>query len=267
MNIRFMSRFMGATCLMSAAGEQVSNTVTPADELAKEVAELKETFAKKDKIFVGANDDQTAFAALVTELGANIHDFTQGADENTFTGMGLAKSENGRIALIPLASEEAVFADPVVRKALYKLYRNKVLNAATDDESTAAQFITVAGLFKQKFDIEGFNGIAKAFIKFLKKSGLIGINKNSLRQSFQSTAFALTQFPRTTKEQWQQLLEMAKAIAKKNELDTSIFQHWQDTRDVQSADTSVLKLDFAKFGVDEDEDEDEPTEANTAPNA
>lgn len=231
--------------------------VSPADELAKEVAELKEVFAKKEKLFVGANDDQEPFAALVGELGENVHDWTGGADETLFTGMGLAKSENGRIVLIPIASEEAVFADPVVRKALYKLYRNKVLNAATDDETQQSQFLTVAGLFKQKFDVEGFNGIAKAFVKFLKKSGLIGINKNSLRQSFQSAAFALTQFPRTTKEQWAQLLQMAKALAKKNELDTSIFEHWEATREVATADTSVLKLDFASFGADEDEVEEE----------
>ena len=238
--------------------------VSPADELAKEVAELKETFSKRDKVFVSANDDQEAFAALVQELGDNVQDWTQGASETDFTGMGLVKSENGRIVLIPVASDEAIFADPVVRKALAKLYRNKVLNAAMDDESVQSQFITIAGLFKQKFDVEGFNGIAKAFVKFLKKSGLIGINKNALRQSFQSAAFALTQFPRTTKEQWQQLLEMAKAIAKKNELDTSIFEHWQATRDVQAADTSVLNIDFAKFGTDEEED---ATEENTAPNA
>lgn len=241
---------------------EVHNQVTEADALAKEVSELKEVLNKKDKIFVTANDDQEAFAALVGELGDNVKDWTAGADETLFTGMGLARSENGRLVLIPIASEEAAFSDPVVRKAMYKLYRNKVLNAATDDESQQSQFITVAGLFKQKFDVEGFNGIQKAFVKFLKKSGLVGINKNALRQSFQSSAFALTQFPRTTKEQWQELLKMAKAIAKKNELDTSIFEHWEATRDVQSADTSTLNLDFTKFGADDnDADESEVTEA------
>lgn len=229
-------------------------TVTPADELAKEVEELKDQFSKKDKVFVMANDDQAAFSALVTSLGDNVKDWTAGADENLFTGMGLVKSENGRIVLIPIASEEAVFADPVVRKALYKLYRNKVMNAAMDDESVQSAFVTVAGNYKQKLDVEGFNGIQKAFVKFLKKSGLIGINKNSLRQSFASAAFALTQFPRTTAEQWKQLLEMAKAIAKKQELDTSIFDYWNQTRDVATADQSVLNLDFSKLSGEEEEE-------------
>lgn len=242
--------------------EQVNPVVSPADELAKDIAELKATFDKKDKLRVSANDDQEAFIGLVGQLGDNVKDWTAGADDKTFTGLGLAKSENGRVVLIPLASEEAIFSDPVVRKFLAKVYLNKVLNAATDDESEQAQFITVSGCFKQKIDLEGFNGIAKAFVKFLKKSGLIGINRNSLRQSFQSSAFALTQFPRTTKEQWEELLQMAIALAKKNDLDTSIFDHFIATRDVKSADTSILKLDFAKFGVDEEEEEEgEPATA------
>lgn len=216
--------------------------------LDKETAILADRFEKKGKVIALANDDHEAFANLVAKFGDNVKDWTDGVDASIFTGMALAKSENGSIRLIPIASEEAVFADPVVRKALYKLYVNKIANAAMDDEAQAAQFMTSAGNFKQKFDLDAFKFLAKTFVKFLREQGLLGITVNSLRQSFQSAAFAKTQFPRTTDEQWVKIIGMAKALAAKNDKDISIYEHMEATRNVQEADTSVLNLDFAKLG-------------------
>lgn len=234
-------------------------------EMDKVVAELREKFVKKDKVVALANDDQEAFANLVLSFGDNVKDWTDGADNKVFTGLALTKSENGRIAFIPLASEEEVFADPIVRKALLRIYYNKVVNAATEDDATAAQFLTVAGCFKQKFDLDAFKFLAKPFTKFLREQGLSGVTNMSLRQSFASAAFAKTQFPRTTDEQWVKILGMAKAIASKNGYETSIYDHWEATRAVQTADTSILNLDFAKLHFGDDSEADDGEENATAP--
>lgn len=234
--------------------------------LDKEVAEMAARFEKKGKVIALSTDDHEAFAALVSKYGDNVKDFTDGVDATAFTGMALTKTDNGRIALIPIASEEAVFADAVVRKALYKLYVNKVANAGMDDETQAAQFIIPAGLFKQKFDVDAFKFLAKTFVKFLREQGLLGITINSLRQSFQSAAFAKTQFPRTTDEQWVKILGMAKALAEKNNKDVSLYDHWEATRSVQEADTSTLNLDFAKLqnmeeALDGEDETEEPAKS------
>lgn len=244
--------------------EHAVNETSASPELDKAIAEAAEKFAKKDKLVALPTDDQEVFVGVVSKFQENLKDWTDGADASVFTGMALAKSENGRISLIPLASMEAVFADPIVRKALYKSYVNRVVNAAMEDDANPASFLTVAGNYKQKFDLDAFNFIAKPFIAFLRKGGLSGITKASLRQSFASAAFAKTQFPRTTDEQWAKILEMAKVTAKKNDFDISIFEHWEATRAVQSADTSVLNIDFTALShVTEDDDEEEA--ANPAP--
>lgn len=247
---------------MSEAG---TNMTPEAATLDKEVALLVDRFDKKGKIIALTTDDHEAFAALVSKFGDNVKDWTDGVDATVFTGMALTKTDNGRITLIPIASEESIFSDPVIRKALYKLYVNKIANAGMDDETQAAQFITPAGLFKQKYDVDAFKFLAKTFVKFLREQGLLGITINSLRQSFQSAAFASTQFPRTTNDQWNKILGMAKALAEKNNKDVSIYDHWEATRSIQEADTSTLNLDFAKLqnmeeAMDGEEEETTPAE-------
>lgn len=228
------------------------------------IAELKEKFAKKDKLVALPDDDQELFAEVVSSFADGVvKDWTNDVDANAFTGMALAKAENGRVVLIPVASMEAAFSDATVRAALYRYYVNRVVNEATSDDAQASQFITVAGCFKQKFDLDAFKFLAKAFVKKLREQGLRGITINGLRQAFASQAFAATQFPRTTKEQWQRILDMAEAFAKHSNKDTSIYEHFKATRDVQEADTSPLKLDFSEFGSMGDETE-EPNAEETA---
>jgi hypothetical protein len=229
---------------MSAEG----NTM---NENEKAVAELSERFEKKGKVVALSSDDQDVFTDFASGI-QSLTDWTEGVDANVFTGLAVVKADNQRIALIPIASEEAVFADPIVRKALYRLYVNKVVNAAGEDDAVASQFLTVAGNFKQKFDLDAFKFQAKVLTKFLRGQGLSGITNNALRMSFQSAAFAKTQFPRVDAEAWDKIIGIAEAQAQKNGYDTSIFDHWKATRSVTAADTSVLKLDFDELMKEED---------------
>ena len=57
-------------------------------------------------------------------------------------------SENKQNRLVPIANEamQQAFADPTVRKALYRMYTvNRVVNAAFDVDANPAAFITVGG--------------------------------------------------------------------------------------------------------------------------
>jgi hypothetical protein len=261
LNSTIMARVSGLALAMSAEGA-VAGSDSGSPEKEKEIAEALGRFNKKDKLVALANDDQEIFAEVVGKLGENVHDWTEGVDGKIFTGLALAKSESGRMVLIPIASPEAAFSDPAVRAALYKLYVNRVVNSATEDDAQASQFITVGGNFKQKFDVDAFKFLAKPFVSFLRGQGLTGITINGLRQAFASQAFAQTQFPRTTKDQWEKIIGMAEALAKKNDKDTSIYDHWKATRDVQTADTSTLNLDFAKLQEAEDDLEEKINQAN-----
>lgn len=225
---------------------------------ATEMQELKDKFSKKDKLVALANDDQELFIQLVSSFAEGVvTDWTNDVDASTFTGLGLAKSENGQIRLIPVANMDAAFADPTVRHALYKSYVNRVINTAMDDEAAASQFITVGGCFKQAFNLDAFKFIAKPFVKKLREQGLRSITIPGLRMAFASQKFADITFPRTTQTQWEQILGMAESFAKQNEQDTSIFDHWRAVRNVAEADDSELKLDFTGFTLDDTKDEDE----------
>jgi hypothetical protein len=113
-----------------------------------------------------------------------------------------------------------------------------------DDETNPASFLTIAGAFKQKFDLDAYKFQAKVLTKILRDQGLSGVTNKSLQMAFASSAFAATQFPRVKEGDWDRIIGLAEAMASKHGYDTSIFDHWKATRAVASGDTSELELDF-----------------------
>lgn len=226
----------------------MSEVAQSKDETA--LGELAERYQNKDKVVALANDDQEAFVNFVDTLKTHdgkpaYEDWTLNTDQKVFTGLALVRSESGVNRLIAIASEDAAFADPVVRKAIYKMYVNRVVNSAADDEANPASFITIAGCFKVKFDLDAFKSIQRAMTKYLRDTvGLRGMTNSALRNSFASEAFAKTQFPRMPGKAWEKIISIAQAMAEKAGHNTSIFDHWKATRLVQSADTSEIKFDF-----------------------
>jgi hypothetical protein len=208
-----------------------------------EAIEMREKFEKKGKVVVMKNDNQDAFLEFVSGL-SNYTDLTQQAPASFTGGYAMVETQAQVMRLIALPTMEEAFMDPVVRAALYKMYVNRKVNHATDDDANPADFITVAGGFKQKFDIEAFKFQAKAWTKYLRDRGLTGVTNQSLRLAFQSAAYAKSQFPRMVESNWTKLIEMAKAMAEKHGMETGIFDHWLATRAVASADTSEITLDF-----------------------
>lgn len=240
-NNRFMLKYGASALSMSATGvEAGGNKVDATDE--QPAAELMTKYEKKGKVVALINDDQEAFLEFVNMIGeGNYIDFTTGAPE-TFTGLAMVKSESGVNRLIAIANEDAALSDLIVRKSLYRSYVNRVANAAEDNDANPAAFITVAGNFKQKFDLDAFKFQAKVLTKFLRSKGLSGVTNNSLRMSFASAAFAKTQFPRISDAAWDAIIGIAEKNAESKGMDTSIFDHWKATRAVASADTSEIDL-------------------------
>lgn len=232
-------------------------------EAAKPVAELADRYSKKGKVVALKNDEQDVFLDLLKTIGTdNIKDWTEGAPAD-FTNLALVQNDTTKQnRLISIADEDAVFADPTVRRALYKLYVNKVVNFATDDDANPAQFITIAGCFKQKFDIDAYKFLAKSFVRLLKDQGVLGVTTPSLRNAFASMAYAKSQFPRVSDNDWNKLLNLAIALSEKHGNDASIFEHWKATRVAQTADTSIIELDFgeAEMEAELSDDDEAPTE-------
>lgn len=227
-----------------------TGTNTKADNDA--ATEFADKYTKKGKAVALANDDLGAFVEFTDTIGKdNYKDWTVGAPEN-FTGLAMVETEGKANRLIALPSKEAMMADATVMAALYRVFINRIVNTASDNDAQAAQFLTVAGCFKQKFDVEAFNFQAKALGHFLREQGLSGVTKNNIRNSFASAAFAKTQFPRIADAAWLKIIAIAEANAAKNGLDTTIFDHWKATRAVQTADTSEIQLDFDALQKAED---------------
>lgn len=236
---------------MSEANAKV-NTEAQSDESA--VAELTARYEKKDKVVALVNDDQEAFALFVDTIGeANYQNWLAGTDNKVFTGLAMVRSEGQANRLIPIANEDAVFADLAVRKALYRIYVNRVVNSASDNDASAAQYLTVGGCFKQKFDLDAFKFQAKVLCKILRKNNVNGVTTSALRLSFASAAFAKTQFPRVPDDAWGKVIAIAKQTAEKHGYDVSIFDHWLATRAVQTADTSMIELDLSELQAAEDD--------------
>lgn len=249
---RFMSRLMGFACLMSAEGAAAGGSGTDVDETG--AVELMAKYKKKGKVVSLASDNQEDFIAFVGMIGdGNYTDWSDGVDSEIFTGLAMVQTEGLGNRLIAIANEEAALGtggDPAVRARLYKMYVNTVVNAAEDNDAVQSQFVTVGGCFKQKFDLEAFNFQAKAFVKMLKEGNLRGITKKALQLSFQSAAFAKSQFPRITEDMWNTFIGIAEENATKNGYNTSIFDHWKSTRAVATSDESELDLNLEAFKHD-----------------
>lgn len=240
-------------------------------------------FDKKGKIIVrfdATDEEKQAFletaAAVQTEDPNNFHDWTDKAPK-TFGTFALVRRESDMAnILISVASPDEMFTDTTVRNYLYRLAVNKIVNAADADDSTEARFITVAGCFNQKLDLDAFKASARYLVQILHSKGLLGVTIASLKQSFQNAAFATSQFPRVPAETWVGLIGVARGLAEKKGFDVSVFDYWLKTRDVVADEGGVLDLgDLSKLGEDvenaiatkQTDKEAAPAEAAPAPAA
>lgn len=246
---------------------QQANT-EQATSLSERAKDLFDRYTKRGKIIVDTNNDEetTAFVSIVDMLTKDetesVVDWTEkvGKDQG-FTNFALVRNENdGSNRVIAVANAETALADDVVKRNLYRLYTNRVLNAAGEDDASEAQFVIPSGCFKARYDLDAFKFQAKALAKALHKQGVNGVTVASLRMAFANSAFAATQFARVKPDMWQKIIGVAKARAQQAGYDVAIFDYWLSTRDAKTDEIGEIDLNLEEFSTDvSDEGSEEKT--------
>lgn len=247
----------------------VVDTSKVADAVSAEAAPEDALFSKyenKSKAIVYAGEDTTAFLQMIDKHFGETNpykDWTTGAPEG-FDTIAMVATENGENRLISVANQDTAFADPIVRKALYRLYVNKFVNLAASDEGEPSKFVLVNGAYRATYSADGFDFIARDLLKYLHSQNVVGINKAGLKLSFSNAAYAKVQFPRVPENGWTVLLERSKKVASDAGYDVSLFDHWIATRALKEADESEIELDFDELDNVLAHDETETAPATAA---
>lgn len=250
-----------------------NNTVEHVAEKSP-VEKLIERFENRNKVFARVNEDQPAFMQFFNEYFDDtnpITDWASGAVASLGEGYTLAavQVEGGDNRLIAIAGKETILGtggDEVAKEAAYKFIIGKALLAAAKPDSSADMFNSIAGFLKAKFDPSAFRALAKYVVAVLHEKGLRSISINTLKQAMSNSAYAAANYPTMTEKHWDVVFAIFISKAEAAGLDTSLFKHWQKTRD-QMKDTgqNVDDFDFETFSKAlDDETADDEAEAATA---
>lgn len=242
---------------------------TPATPGSPALTAMRRQYEDKGRVFVLSGDDMTTFAEFIGDFDETnpATDWTKGAP---WGGEGKAPptvamvqvDESGANRLIAIAPKADALADPMVQEWAYKQYLRHVLKVAASSDASAEKFLTAAGAFRPKFDIEAFKTEAHVLVPFLRSKGLKGITTPLLRNAFANAAFALAQFSRIPGETWEKLLQTCKDRAAARGEDVSLFDHWIATRNALTDSGSSIELDFDELGKELDEAlADDPADA------
>lgn len=257
-----------------------TNTPAPASAPAAtpanaELTAMRRQYEDKSRVIIPSGHDMTTFAEFVGDFDETnpITDWTKGTP---WGGEGTASptyaivevAETGANRLIAIAPQEVALSDQTVREWAYKQYLRHVLKVASASDASAEKFLTVAGAFRPKFDIEAFKTEAKVLVPFLREKGLKGITTPLLRNAFANAAFAKAQFSRIPADTWAKLLEKCKERAAARGEDVSLFDHFLATRDALTDSGADIVLDFAEIGSEldaalADNDEEETPHPST----
>jgi hypothetical protein len=238
--------------------ETMSNTENQTAETVEAIAEkspvekLVERFENRNKVFARVTDDQSAFMEFVNQHFDETNPIKDWASNATpklganFTLGAVTVEESGENRLIAIASKEALFGtggDEVAKETAYRYLIGKALIMAGKPDATDDMFASVAGFLKAKFDVTAFKELAKYVVAVLHEKGLRSITVNSLKTSLQNAAFAKANYPTMTPDHWKIVFAIFISRAEKAGLDTSVFAHWQKTRD-NMTDTGQNVEDF-----------------------
>lgn len=209
---------------------------------------LAEVFAKRGKIVLdllrATPEAGAAFKALATAMLKDAKsDWTEKAP-NYFSTVALVQPDDEKLPprLIGISDREHVFSDPVVAQRLYQSYVSRVVSAAAKDDADPADFVTTGGTYRQAFDMTSFQFQAGAVVRALKDQGVAGMTSKLLRLSLENAAYARSMFPRITDQSWEMIFNLMIGNATQRNLDTSIFAHWLQTRQVKVETGAALDL-------------------------
>ena len=231
-----------------------NNNAETVEQVAEKspVEKLIERFENRNKVFARVTDDQAAFMDFVNTHFDETNPVKDWASNATpkigpnFTLGAVSVEESGENRLIAIASKEALFGtggDEVAKETAYRYLIGKALVMASKPDASEDMFSSIAGFLKAKFDVTAFKDLAKYVVAVLHEKGLRSITVNSLKTSLQNAAFAKANYPTMTDEHWRIVFAIFVSKAEKAGLDTSVFAHWQKTRD-NMTDTGQNVEDF-----------------------
>lgn len=244
----------------------VANAPVLNDEQKEQVGTFIEKIAKRGKLVIAPSDQDTnVLEGVILNLG-EVKDWTQKAPAG-FDTVGLAKAaKSGEVRMIAIANIDLALANETVRRALYRVYQSRVIGAAADEEAEEAQFITVDGCFKVKYDPVAFKELAPKFMKVIRSKGF-SINTAMFKAALESTQFANGAFPKIKPEQWQSILRIMKDHAVKANHDVSLFEHWEKTRDAKEDRSETPAFDWEKDLAEAEAEDDNKAAPSTGENA
>lgn len=216
---------------------------------------MRRMYQDKGRVLVMSGDDMTTFADFIGDFDETnpATDWSKGAPWANPSVAMVEVEESGANRLIAIAPIADALADPAVRDWAYKQYLRHVLKVAASNDASAEKFLTAAGAFRPKFDIEAFKTEARILVPYLRSKGLKGISAPLLREAFRNSAFAVTQFSRVPAETWEKLLDTCIDRAAQRGEDVSLFNHWKATRNVLKDSGEEITLDFEELGKELDE--------------
>lgn len=152
---------------------------------------------------------------------------------------------------------KAVVASMIAKLANAVRPRGETGETAASIPFSVADFITSN---RPEGVLLAYRKLASAYVKVLKKKGLLYITESILRQILQSAAFAEQQFPTIDQSKWEQILDSMIARAEGDELAPGLLVEWRTSRDsaeLVDSNVDLSELDFDDLMGDNEEAEAE----------
>jgi len=217
-------------------------------------SELNKAQERLSEVMVVAEDNATAPIRnfdpekdFPNGYGLYIHPITQrGTDGNETIGIAVAALPD------PETIANAEGGSDYIRKVILDAEIAKLANSVRprSDNSVAASipfsiqdFITSS---RGGESMATFRKLASIYVAALKKKGIRHMTNVLLRQIFQSSAFAESQFPKIPQESWVKVINSMIGKADAEKLETSVLVNWRETRD--QAEMAVDEIDLEGFG-------------------
>lgn len=232
----------------------------------------------KKHVISSLHEDGAIIAELAGKLSEQqiLDDFSEGLEAkpeyaNPVLVLSLVK-ETGRYRFILMPNSDAIMSVKAVVARAYEMLAASVFRNAKSPDVTAAKFQSAISAVLPKISEASFRVLAPRFLDFIASKAGKGasvyknISTKLLRECLSSEAAAKSYFPKVPLKFWDDALDMLRAAATKNALDTLCFDNWAQGRKLV-ADTSApaAELDLTSFGSTSLADEAAPASPVVAP--
>lgn len=228
------------------------------DDRQAAIDDMWNTYSKKGVVEFRARDDQSILQDALSQDGApEIVDWTDGADVGDGPTAVLVWSDEAKQhRLIALASKEVMLGtggNALARESAYTSIVAKAIKLARKGDTQSVMFRGVSNYLAGRMSLKLFNDYAPRVVASLRKRGLAGITKDTLRDSLSNAGTAKLLFAQVSPEQWGIIFQGFYRHADAEGLSKTLMQHWEATRDSMAAgETSFVGLSLDDLIADEE---------------